>query len=281
MTNRSILLLRCPDTGGIVADVAAWIASHGGNIVEADQHGDSVHGLFLQRIDFTHPKPASELRAAFATVAARWQMTWQLHEVGPRARLVILASREGHCLADLLTRCADGNLAADVVEVISNHNDLADTVTRNGVAFRHLPVGEDRSAQEKSVVEQVCAHDPDLIVLARYMRVLSPEAVEALGTHRTLNIHHSFLPAFAGARPYHQAWERGVKVIGATAHYVTADLDAGPIVAQDVAHVSHRHTPATLAREGRDLEAVVLSRAVRAHLEHRVISYGNRTVVFI
>jgi formyltetrahydrofolate deformylase len=282
----AILTLTCPDRPGIVADTAAWVARSGGNIVDAGQYSDQHHGLFLQRLEFEADAPTGELRASFAEVAARWSMMWDLHEPATPARparLAVLVSRQAHCLYDLLGRCATGDLDARVVAVIANHDDHADAAGRFAVPFHHVPVAgegpEARAAQEAGVVAHLAALEPDLVVLARYMRVLSPGFCEAWG-HRTINIHHSFLPAFVGAHAYRQAWDRGVKLIGATAHYVTVDLDEGPIIAQDVVRVSHVDTPASLARRGRDLEAVVLATAVRAHLERRVIAYANRTVVF-
>jgi formyltetrahydrofolate deformylase len=279
---RAVLLLTCPDRPGIVADVAGWVAQMDGNIVDAAQYSDRDHGLFLQRVEFDHPAEPDRLRTDFVEVARRWSMDWQLH-IPRRARLAVLTSREPHCLYDLLGRCATGDLTADVVAVLSNHRDHEDVAARFGVPFHHVPVtgsGEPaRAHQEDAVAETLRGLDPDLVVLARYMRILSPGFCEEFGT-RAINIHHSFLPAFAGPRAYHQAWDRGVKLIGATAHYVTAELDAGPIIAQDVARVSHADDPATMARRGRDLEALVLATAVRAHLEHRVIAYANRTVIF-
>jgi formyltetrahydrofolate deformylase len=280
---RAVLLLTCPDRPGIVADVAAWVARGGGNIVDAGQYSDTEHDLFLQRVEFDHPLDADALREGFAEVAERWAMRWELHLPAERARLAVLTSREPHCLYDLLGRCATDDLAATVAAVVSNHPDHRLIAERFETPFHHEPVkGDDpesRADQEARVLGVLEQIQPDLIVLARYMRVLSPALCAQLG-QRTINIHHSFLPAFAGPRAYHQAWERGVKLIGATAHYVIADLDAGPIIAQDVARVSHADSPATMARRGRDLEASVLATAVRAHLDHRVIAYHNRTVVF-
>jgi formyltetrahydrofolate deformylase len=280
---RAVLLLTCPDRPGIVADVAAWVASGGGNIVDAGQYSDTEHELFLQRVEFDHPRPGSELHEEFAPIAERWGMRWQLHVPADRARLAVLTSREPHCLYDLLGRCATGDLPAQVAAVVSNHADHGTIAERFEVPFHHLPVAGDdgraRAEQEAALTDLLRNVEIDLVVLARYMRVLSAAFCAEFGD-QTINIHHSFLPAFAGPRASHQAWERGVKLIGATAHYVVADLDAGPIIAQDVARVSHADSPGTMARRGRDLEAYVLATAVRAHLEHRVIAYRNRTVVF-
>jgi formyltetrahydrofolate deformylase len=283
----AILSLSCPDQPGIVADVAAWVATGAqGNILDAGQYSDPHHGIFLQRIEFETPVPPDDLRASFAPVAGRWRMRWDLHTPALAehpARLAVLVSRQAHCLYDLLGRCATGDLPARVVSVISNHDDHGLAAERFGVPFHHEPVAGTgdaaRAAQEAAVIERVRDADADVVVLARYMRVLSAAFCAELG-ERTINIHHSFLPAFVGASAYRQAWERGVKLIGATAHYVTVDLDEGPIIAQDVVRVSHADTPASLTRRGRDLEAIVLATAVRAHLDRRVIAYANRTVVF-
>ena len=275
----TVLLLRCPDQPGIVAAVGQTIAALGGNIVHADQHTDRVHGLFLQRVEATFPEGA-DVAAALRPVAAAYGMTWSMHRSGPPARLAILVSRQGHCLADLLARIELGELDATVAFVASNHDDHEDLVRRHGVEFHLLPVDPDEpERQSKEMHELVAAAGVDLVVLARYMRILPPAFVDDFA-HRIINIHHSFLPAFVGAKPYHQAWERGVKLIGATAHYATSDLDEGPIIHQDVRPVSHRHEVADLVRLGADLERTVLARAVRLHLEHRVLTYGNRTVVF-
>lgn len=276
---RLVLLLWCPDRPGIVAGVARWILEAEGNIVEAGQHTDTEAGLFLQRIEFDSPLDLEEARSSFAEVAGGFGMAWRVEPVGGPAQVALLGSREGHCVYDLLSRIATADLPAEAVAVISNHPHLADAAERFGVPFHHLPVDDDASLQESALLGLLDGLRPDLVVLARYMRILSGTYVDAWGT-RTVNIHHSFLPAFAGARPYHQAYERGVKVIGATAHYVTSELDAGPIIAQGVTAVSHRDTVEDLKRHGRDIETVVLARAVRLHLEHRVIAYANRTVVF-
>ena len=277
---RAVLLLQCTDRPGIVAAVGAYVAGLGGNVVEADQHSDPAAGLFLQRVEFDVDATIDAVRDGFAPIAERFAMEWSLHDLAARARVAVLASRQGHCLGDLLVRNALGELNCEFVLVASNHDTHAALVERFGVAFCHLPARDDaREEQERALGAVLDQAAPDVVVLARYMRVLPPWLTEQW-TERMINIHHSFLPSFAGARPYAQAHERGVKVIGATAHYVTADLDEGPIIAQQVLPVSHRDDPSRLERRGRDLEAVVLAEAVRLHLEHRVIVYGRRTAVF-
>ncbi len=276
---RLVLLLSCPDRPGIVAGVARWVVEVDGNIVEADQHTDAEADLFLQRIEFDAPLDLEAARSSFQAVAQGFRMEWRVEPVGNPARVAVLGSREGHCVYDLLSRVATADLPAEAIAVISNHPDLAEASARFDVPFHHLPVEREPAEQESDLLALLGDLAPDLVVLARYMRILSRAYVERWGP-RTINIHHSFLPAFAGARPYHQAYERGVKVIGATAHYVTEELDAGPIIAQGVTPVSHRDTVEDLKRHGRDIETVVLARAVRLHLEHRVIAYANRTVVF-
>jgi formyltetrahydrofolate deformylase len=277
---RAALLLRCPDRSGIVASVGTFIAESGGNIVEADQHSDPEAGLFLQRVEFDAASTRAELAAAFTPIAEHFAMDWSLHDLASRPRVAILASRQGHCLADLLVRFSLDELPGDVVLVASNYDTHVQLVSRFGLPFHVLTVDDrDRDGQERAIAAILDEHKPDLVVLARYMRIL-PEWLVAQWSERMINIHHSFLPSFAGARPYAQAHERGVKVIGATAHYVTPALDEGPIIAQQVMPVSHRDDPARLERRGRDLEAVVLAEAVRLHLEHRVIVYGRRTAVF-
>jgi formyltetrahydrofolate deformylase len=277
---RAVLLLQCPDRPGIVAAVGAFVADTGGNVVEADQHSDPAAGLFLQRIEFDVAGTIDALHDGFAPIASRFSMDWSLHDLATRPRVAVLASRQGHCLGDLLVRNELGEFNGDFVLVASNHDTHASLVERFGIPFRHLPVRDDaRDAQERALGALLDETAPDVVVLARYMRVL-PSWLTDAWNQRMINIHHSFLPSFAGARPYAQAHERGVKVIGATAHYVTADLDEGPIIAQQVLPVSHRDDPVRLERRGRDLEAVVLAEALRLHLERRVIVYGRRTAVF-
>jgi formyltetrahydrofolate deformylase len=277
---RAALLLKCPDGPGIVAAVGAFVADAGGNIVEADQHSDTEAGLFLQRIEFDVESARDALADAFAPIAARFSMDWSLHDLAVRPRVALLASRQGHCLGDLLVRFVLGELPGCVSLVASNHDTNVHLVSRFGVPFHFVPVhGDARAEQEQAIGSVLDTDAPDLVVLARYMRILPSWLVDKWHG-RMINIHHSFLPSFTGARPYAQAHERGVKVIGATAHYVTPALDEGPIIAQQVMPVSHRDDPARLERRGRDLEAVVLAEAVRLHLEHRVITYGRRTAVF-
>jgi formyltetrahydrofolate deformylase len=277
---RAVLLLQCADRPGIVAAVGAYVADIGGNVVEADQHSDPAAGLFLQRVEFDVVATIDGVHDGFAPIAERFAMDWSLHDLAARPRVAVLASRQGHCLGDLLLRNALGEFNGEFVLVASNHDTNAALVERFGIAFHYLPARDDaREEQELAVGALLREAAPDVVVLARYMRVL-PGWLTERWTERMINIHHSFLPSFAGARPYAQAHERGVKVIGATAHYVTADLDEGPIIAQQVLPVSHRDDPARLERRGRDLEAVVLAEALRLHLEHRVIVYGRRTAVF-
>jgi formyltetrahydrofolate deformylase len=276
---RAALLLQCPDRPGIVAAVGAYVADRGGNVVEADQHSDPAANLFLQRVEFDADTALETLRSGFEPLAQQFSMEWSLHDLATRPRVAVLASRQGHCLADLLVRDALGELPGEIVLVASNHETHRALVSRFEVEFRHLPVGDDRNDQERDVAAVLDEAAVDVVVLARYMRVL-PAWLANDWANRMINIHHSFLPSFAGARPYAQAHERGVKVIGATAHYVTAELDEGPIIAQQVLPVSHRDDPDRLERRGRDLEAVVLAEALRLHLEHRVIVYGRRTAVF-
>jgi formyltetrahydrofolate deformylase len=282
----SVLLLSCPDQPGIVAATAQAIAEHGGNIVHAEQYVKAGEGdsgaAFFQRVvfDLATGSNADSFRAAFAATAARFDMTVELRDDTVPVPTGIMASKQPHCLYDLLTRWRSGELHMDLRVVISNHPDHEGICTHMGVPYVHLPVSkETKPQQEGEVLSTLDEHGVELIVMARYMQILSDEFV---GRHpmRIINIHHSFLPAFIGANPYRQAHERGVKLIGATAHYATAELDEGPIIAQDTAHVSHRETVTQLTARGRDLETVVLARAVAAHLEHRVAVHGHRTIVY-
>jgi len=283
VSGTGVLLLSCPDQRGVVASVAEFIASHNGNIVHAEQHTDDVEHVFFQRVEFElegFDVGRDDILSAFAPVARRFDMSVDLRFSDVRPRVALLASKQPHCLFDLLTRWRSGELPADIVGVIDNHPDHADLVEHMGVPYHHLPVtpgGKDD--QETRLLDTLASLDVDVVVLARYMQILSPRVVDAYRS-RIINIHHSFLPAFIGANPYRQAHDRGVKLIGATAHYVTEELDEGPILDQEVTRVTHRDSVAELTRKGRDLETIVLARAVRAHLEHRVLVYGRKTVVF-
>ena len=275
------LLLACPDRPGLIAAVSAFLANAGLNITDADQHS-SAEGRFFMRMVFDAP-PADQranLQARFdAEIARPNAMEYSFADSDERRRMAIMVSREDHCLSDLLWRWRSGELAAEIVAVISNHADHADSVRMLGLDYHHVPVDPaDRAAAEEAALE-LLAGRVDLLVLARYMQVLSAGFLERLEAP-AINIHHSFLPAFVGADPYQQAHERGVKLVGATAHYVTEELDAGPIIDQDVTRVSHRDEVPDLARIGRDMERVVLARAVKAHLDDRVLLDGVRTVVF-
>ena len=277
-----VLVLDCPDRPGIVHAVSGFLVGHGGNILESQQYGDQNTGRFFMRIDFATEGAvrADDLRAEFAEVAARFRMRYELWDAKAPFRTLIMVSRHLHCLNDLLFRHSTGALQIDIPVVVSNHPDAERLVRSHGLDFAHLPVTpETKPAAEAELMRLVKQHDVDLVVLARYMQVLSDELCREL-SGRAINIHHSFLPSFKGARPYHQAYDRGVKLVGATAHYVTGDLDEGPIIEQDVMRVDHNHTQEQLVAAGRDVEAQVLSRAVRWHSESRVLLNGHRTVVF-
>ena len=277
------LLVSCPDRRGLVAALAQLLYGHGANILDADQHTDAAAGQFFQRIRFDLSEIHTDrtaLESAIGEVAGRFDMTWRLSYGADRKRVALFASREDHCLVDLLLRHRAGELDCDIRLVVSNHPDLEGVTKPFGVPFRVFPIDPARKReQEEREIELLEAERIDLVVLARYMQILSPEFV-ARYPARIINIHHSFLPAFVGRKPYHQARDRGVKLIGATAHYATTDLDEGPIIEQDVARSSHRDALRDLIRKGRDLEKVVLARAVRWHLEDRVLVYDNKTVVF-
>lgn len=275
----AVLLISCPDQPGLVHAVTEFVLRLGGNIRHAEQHIDPASTVFFQRVEFEAPDVVG-LAGLFRPTVQRFGMTVQVRYPDERPRIAVLASREAHCLVDLLTRWRTGELAAEIVAVVSNHADHADLAAFHDVPFHHLPVTPaTKDKQEAQLLHALAGHDVDVVVLARYMQVLGPRILDAYPS-RIINIHHSFLPAFVGARPYHQAQERGVKLIGATAHYATAELDEGPIIAQDVRPVTHRDAVADLVRKGRDLETVVLAEAVRAHVEHRTLVYGNKTVVF-
>jgi formyltetrahydrofolate deformylase len=283
MEPSATLLLYCEDRKGLVFALARFILEHGGNILHADQHQDAVLGLFFMRIQWslaTFDLDQEEFGSAFAPLAADYGFSWQLVMGQERPAVAIFVSRYQHCLIDLLYRHQVGELPCRVALVISNHPDARDLASFYNVPFHHIPVGAaDKAAAEKQQLSLLEENQVELIVLARYMQVLSPGFVGRY-TQKIINVHHSFLPAFVGAKPYHAAFQRGVKLIGATSHYVTQVLDEGPIIEQDVTRICHRDRVDDLIGKGRDLERVVLSRAVRWHLEQRILCYGNKTVVF-
>jgi formyltetrahydrofolate deformylase len=277
------LLVSCPDRRGLVASLAQLLYGHGANILDADQHTDAIAGQFFQRIRFDAAEIHTDrvaLERAIAEVAERFDMRWALHEARTRKRMAIFVSKFEHCFYDLLMRHRAGELECEIPVIVSNHPDLEEIATQFGIPYHLIPITvETRREQEERQLALLKEHAVDLVVLARYMQVLSSEFIEQYPA-RIINIHHSFLPAFMGGRPYHKAHERGVKLIGATAHYATSELDDGPIIDQDVIRASHRDSVADLVRKGRDVERIVLARAVRWHLEDRVLVYGNKTVVF-
>jgi formyltetrahydrofolate deformylase len=283
MKNSAILLISCPDRKGEVATIADFVYRHNGNILHADEHADEESGLFLMRVEFD-PKDfdidLADFGKHFSPVAETFSMKWRLAQSSHRQRMIILVSKYDHCLVDLLYRHKSGELACEIPLIISNHADNQAIADFYKIPYAIVPVTkENKREAEGRIHDLIDRQQPDFIVLARYMQILSSDFVNRY-PQRIVNIHHSFLPAFVGARPYHQAFERGVKLIGATSHYVTEVLDDGPIIEQDVVRVSHRDTVEDLIRKGRDLEKVVLSRAVRWHVENRVLLYGNKTVVF-
>ncbi|MET9414542.1 formyltetrahydrofolate deformylase [Streptomyces klenkii] len=277
-----VLTLSCPDKQGIVHAVSSYLFMTGCNIEDSQQFGDRDTGLFFMRVHFGAEAPVTleKLRASFAAIGDSFQMDWQIHRADEKMRVVLMVSKFGHCLNDLLFRSRIGALPVEIAAVVSNHTDFAELVGSYGVPFHHIPVTKDTKAEaEAKLLELVQAENVELVVLARYMQVLSDDLCKVL-SGKIINIHHSFLPSFKGARPYHQAHARGVKLIGATAHYVTADLDEGPIIEQEVERVGHEVTPEQLVAVGRDVECQALARAVKWHSEHRVLLNGRRTVVF-
>ncbi len=277
-----VLILSCPDRPGIVHDVSGFLAKRGGNILESQQFGDPITGRFFMRIDFVIPGPAiaDELRVEFAPVAAKYGMDYEMWTAAAPYRTLIMASKHLHCLNDLLFRWSTGTLQIEIPAVVSNHPDAQKLCDLYGLEFHHIPVTPETKADaEARLMSLVQEHGVHVVVLARYMQVLSDDLCRAMAG-RIINIHHSFLPSFKGAKPYHQAYERGVKLVGATAHYVTTDLDEGPIIEQDIVRVDHTYSQDQLVAAGRDVEAQVLSRAVRWHSESRVLLNGHRTVVF-
>ena len=275
-----ILTLSCPDRTGIVHAVSGFLLERGGNIEEAAQYNDPDTGLFFMRVQFACAVDGGELREQWGVFAQGFAMQWQLHSTTQPMRTVIMVSKEGHCLNDLLFRVKSGLLPLDVRAIVSNHREFYQLAASYNVPFHHIPVGKDNKAQaEARQYEIIQAEGAELVVLARYMQILSDDLCRKLAG-RAINIHHSFLPSFKGAKPYYQAHDRGVKLIGATAHYVTADLDEGPIIEQDVARVDHSKTVEDLTAQGRDTESQVLARAVKWHSEHRVLLNGHKTVIF-
>lgn len=280
MQNHLVLALSCPDRPGIVHAVTGLLARHAGNITESQQFGDAVSGLFFMRVQVETATPADVLRPELAELAAEFRMTWVLDTVGCPVRTLLMVSREGHCLADLLFRRRGGRLPIEVTSVVSNHGTLRGMAAADGIPFHQIPVTQTSKAEaEAALFRLIEEQQVELVVLARYMQILSDEACSRL-EGKVINIHHSFLPGFKGARPYEQAFNRGVKLIGATAHYVTADLDEGPIIEQDIERVNHKDDVSELVAIGQDVERRVLARAVRWHAEHRVLVNGRRTVVF-
>ena len=281
MNHAYVLTLSCPDRKGIVHAVSGFLLANGGNIEEAAQYSDRDTGLFFMRVQFACDQLTHEaLTAKLKTFVEPFQMNWQLHATTQPMRTVIMVSREGHCLNDLLFRCKSGLLPLDVRAIISNHREFYQLAASYDVAFHHLPITAATKAQvESRQLEIIESESAELVILARYMQILSNDMCGKLAG-RAINIHHSFLPSFKGARPYYQAHERGVKLIGATAHYVTGDLDEGPIIEQDVARADHSKTVDDLTAMGRDTESQVLARAVKWHSEHRVLLNGHKTVIF-
>ncbi|WP_327315943.1 formyltetrahydrofolate deformylase [Streptomyces sp. NBC_01235] len=277
-----VLTLSCPDRKGIVHAVSSYLFMTGCNIEDSQQFGDRDTGLFFMRVHFSAEPPVTvdKLRASFAAIGDSFHMDWQINRADEKMRIVLMVSKFGHCLNDLLFRASIGALPVEIAAVVSNHTDFAELVGSYNVPFRHIPVTKDNKPQaEAQLLELVREQDVELVVLARYMQVLSDDLCKQL-SGRIINIHHSFLPSFKGAKPYHQAHARGVKLIGATAHYVTADLDEGPIIEQEVERVGHGVTPDQLVAIGRDVECQALARAVKWHAERRILLNGRRTVVF-
>lgn len=283
MEPRYRLVISCPDRVGIVAMVSNFLSSHGGSIAEASQHSDSSTGWFFMRYEISPRNLAytlEELRESFAPIAQSFNMNWSLTDSSKPKRVALLASKQAHCLSDLLYRYHSNELDCEIPCVISNHDDLRSMVEWHDIPYHHVPVDKDDKAPAFRAVEELIEeHRIDTIVLARYMQILPPALCEQYAS-RVINIHHSFLPSFVGARPYHQAHERGVKLIGATCHYVTEELDAGPIIDQDVIRITHNDSAEDMVRQGRDVEKTVLARGLRWHLEDRVLVHGNKTVVF-
>jgi len=275
------LTVSCPDNIGIVAKVSQFIAQHQGSILEANHHTEKDQNWFFMRNEITAsslPFGLEEFKQKFSPLAQELSMQWKITDSAVAHRMVLMCSKQSHCLSDLLNRWHSGDLVCDIPCVISNHDDLRELVEWYGIPFFHVPMTKDKQAHFDKVSEIIDQHNADTIVLARYMQII-PESVCHKYQDRIINIHHSFLPSFAGAKPYHQAFDRGVKLIGATCHYVTQDLDAGPIIEQDVARISHRTQPEDMVRLGKDVEKLVLARGLHLHIEDRILIHGNKTVI--
>ncbi len=281
--NHAILLISCPDSKGITAAVTQFIFQHNGNILHADQHIDDQTNTFFMRIEWSlagFKIDRDKIARQFRTIAQRFTMTWELHFADKPLRVAIFVSKHLHCLYDLLYRKQAGHFTCTIPVIVSNHPEAKPIAQKFGIGFQAFPITKaNKAAQETKQLELLHKKQVDLVILARYHQILSAKFINAF-THKIINIHHSFLPAFAGRGPYKQAYEKGVKIIGATSHYVTAELDSGPIIEQDTVRVSHRDTLNDLIRKGEDLEKIVLSRAMRWHLEYKILCYGNKTVIF-
>lgn len=281
--NRARMLISCPDRAGIVAAISHFLFEHGANIVQSDQYTmDPDGGMFFMRVEFdmeSLQECLPQVKQDFAVIGERFDMKWQINRVSEKKRLAIFVSKEDHCLLELLWHWQAGDLDADIAMVVSNHNDMRDYVESFGIPYHHIPVTPDTKAEAERLQIEIVEGNADVIILARYMQIISPRFIEQY-RNQIINIHHSFLPAFVGGKPYHQAYSRGVKLIGATAHYVTEELDGGPIIEQDVSRVTHRADVNELKRIGRTIERVVLSKAVHWHVEDRVLVHQNKTVVF-
>lgn len=283
MKNSAVLLVSCPDQKGLVAAIANFLLTYNANILHADQHQDAELKLFLMRVEWDMADfalPLEDFAAAFAAIATQYQMTWKLAKSAYKPRMAIFVSKFDHCLADLLYRYQSGELHCEIPIILSNHEDTRWLAETYKIPYQQITVQKDAKNEAEKTQQAIMHREQiDFIVLARYMQVLSPNFIRHF-EHRIINIHHSFLPAFHGAKPYHRAFERGVKLIGATSHYVTETLDDGPIIEQDVARISHRDSLEDLIHKGADLEKIVLSRAVKWHIDNRVLVYANKTVVF-
>ena len=275
-----IITLSCPDKSGLVLAVSNWLVANSCNILDSDQFRDGSNNTFFMRVHFEGEAKLKALEHSFEPVATGNQISWQIWPCSQKPKVLIMVSKQEHCLTDLLFRAKNGELPIEIGLVASNHIEAKPIAAAQNIDFRHLPIDSgSKTAQEKLLLEEIAQRKIDIVVLARYMQILSPEFCNAMAG-KIINIHHSFLPGFKGARPYHQAFEHGVKLIGATAHYVTAELDEGPIIEQGIERVDHRNTVSDLVNVGRDIERIVLAKAVKYHAEHRVLMNGHRTVVF-